>query len=120
MAGRMRPMNRESTFASSDTLVVVDRSRRRRNIIIAAVAVVAAILIAFFMLSGGKDEQAGAGADAKGGGQVPTVTVVVPGRSQVARMITASGALAARRDQPVGVAGEGGRVTRVLVDAGTW
>jgi RND family efflux transporter MFP subunit len=48
------------------------------------------------------------------------VTVVVPGRSEVARIITASGALAARRDQPVGVAGEGGRVTRVLVDAGTW
>jgi RND family efflux transporter MFP subunit len=46
--------------------------------------------------------------------------VVVPGRSDVARVITVSGALAARRDQPVGVAGEGGRVTRVLVDAGSW
>ena len=44
----------------------------------------------------------------------------VPGRSQVARTVTASGALAARRDQPVGVAGEGGMVTRVLVDAGAW
>ena len=46
--------------------------------------------------------------------------MVVPGRSQVARTVTASGALAARRDQPVGVAGEGGMVTRVLVDAGAW
>jgi RND family efflux transporter MFP subunit len=48
------------------------------------------------------------------------VTVVVPGQSQVARTITASGPLAARRDQPVGIAGQGGRVVRVLVDAGSW
>src|SRR4051812_3859728 len=102
MAERMRPMNRESTFASSDTLVVVDRSRRRRTIIIAAVAAVAVILIAFFMLTGGKDKQAGA--DGQAAAQVPAVTVVVPGRSEVARIITASGALAAQRDQPVGVA----------------
>jgi HlyD family secretion protein len=46
--------------------------------------------------------------------------VVVPGRSTVARTISASGPLAARRDQPVGIAGQGGRVTRVLVDAGSW
>jgi RND family efflux transporter MFP subunit len=45
---------------------------------------------------------------------------VVPGRSEVARTITASGALAARRDQPIGIAGEGGRVTAVLVDQGSW
>jgi len=46
--------------------------------------------------------------------------VIVPGRSEVARTVTASGPLAARRDQPVGIPGTGGRVTRVLVDAGTW
>ena len=118
----MRLMNRETTFASSDTLVVVDRSRRRRNIIIAAVAVLAVALIAFFMLSGGSEEKAGGpGAAAPGGrGQIPTVSVVVPGKSEVARIVTASGALAARRDQPVGVAGEGGLVRSVLVDAGSW
>jgi RND family efflux transporter MFP subunit len=44
----------------------------------------------------------------------------VPGRSQVGRTITASGPLAARRDQPIGIAGQGGRVVRVLVDAGSW
>jgi RND family efflux transporter MFP subunit len=113
-------MNRETHFASSDTLVVVDRSKRRRNIIIAVVAVAAIALIAFMFLgSGSKDEAAGAGA-AEGRGQIPTVSVVVPGRSQVARIVTASGALAARRDQPVGVAGEGGLVRAVLVDAGSW
>src|SRR5437764_7291376 len=64
-----------------------------------------------------KDAAAGA---AKGAGQVPTVTVVVPGRTQVARIVTASGPLAAKRDQPIGIAGQGGRVIRVLVDAGSW
>jgi RND family efflux transporter MFP subunit len=113
-------MNRESSFASSDTWVVVDRSRRRRNIIIAVVAAVAILAVAFYFLSGGKDEPAG-GPGAKGqGGNIPTVTVIVPGRSQVARIVTASGPLAAHRDQPVGVAGEGGMVRAVLVDAGSW
>lgn len=117
----MRLMNRETHFESSDTLVVVDRSRRRRNIIIAAVVVAALAIAAFMFMSGGKDEQAAEGAGGAGGrGQIPTVSVVVPGRSQVARVVTASGALAARRDQPIGVAGEGGLVRAVLVDAGSW
>ena len=115
----MLRMNRETRLQGSDTLIVVDRSKRRRNIIVAAVVGIAALLIAFMMFSGGEE---GAGETAAAGqeGQVPTVTVVVPGQSQVARTITVSGALAARRDQPVGVAGEGGRVTAVHVDAGSW
>lgn len=113
-------MNRETRLQGSDTLIVVDRSRRRRNIIIAAVAGLAIILIAMMFLSGGKKDEAAQQAAAGGGGQIPTVSVVVPGRSEVARTITASGALAAHRDQPIGVAGEGGRVTAVLVDQGSW
>jgi RND family efflux transporter MFP subunit len=119
----MHEMNRESSFASSDTLVVVDRSRRRRNIMIIA-AVVLLALIAGFMFMNRGETAADEGAAAAGGpgqrGQIPTVSVVVPGRSQVARVLTASGALAARRDQPVGVAGEGGMVRAVMVDAGSW
>lgn len=49
-----------------------------------------------------------------------TVTVIVPGQVTVAGTVTASGAIAARRDLPVGIAGEGGRVVQVLVDAGDW
>ena len=44
----------------------------------------------------------------------------MPGRSEIARIVTASGPLAAKRDQPIGIAGSGGRVIRVLADAGTW
>ena len=114
-------MNRETAFHSSDTLVVVDGSRRKRMMIIGAVvATLVVIAIVLMMMIRGAREEAATAAAANGKGQIPTVTVVVPGRSQVARTVTASGALAARRDQPVGIAGEGGLVTRVLVDAGSW
>src|SRR5688572_19482688 len=113
-------MNRETSIHSSDTLIVRDGSRRKRGLIIGAVVAVLALVIAYMMFGGGEDKPQTASEGAGGKGQVPTVTVVVPGRSQVARTVTASGALAARRDQPVGVAGEGGLVTRVLVDAGSW
>jgi RND family efflux transporter MFP subunit len=112
-------MNRETTIRSSDTLVVVDRSKRRRNIIIAAaVAAAIALVLALVFLRGGEDKPA---ADAAGNkGQVPTVSVVVPGRQTVARSISATGTLDARVDMPVGVAGEGGMVTNVLVQPGQW
>ena len=111
-------MNRETTFHSSDTLVVTDRSRRRRILIVAAVLVVLVAAALFFMM-GSSRKDAAAGAEA-GKGQLATVTVIVPGRSEVGRVITASGPLAAKRDQPIGIAGSGGRVVRVLVDAGSW
>ena len=112
-------MNRETSIRS-DTLIVRDGSRRKRWAIIGAVVALIALVLAYMMFSGGDEKPASAGAEGGGRGQIPTVTVIVPGRSQVARTVTASGALAARRDQPVGVAGEGGMVTRVTVDAGAW
>ncbi|MGB3929543.1 MAG: efflux RND transporter periplasmic adaptor subunit, partial [Sphingobium sp.] len=48
------------------------------------------------------------------------VTVTSPGQSTVARTISATGSLAARVDMPVGVVGEGGMVTRVMVEPGDW
>jgi RND family efflux transporter MFP subunit len=106
---------------SSDTLVVVDRSRqRRRMVMIGAIAALALLVVGLAVLSrhgGTKNAAAGGAASA---GQIPTVTVVVPGTSAVGRVVTASGPLAAKRDQPIGIAGQGGRVVRVLVDAGTW
>ena len=117
----MRFMNRETSFSSSDTLVVVDRSKRRRNIIIAAAVGIAILVAAVLFFSGGGEEQTAGGPGAgPGGGQVPTVTVIVPGRQSVARTISATGSLAARVDMPVGVAGEGGLVAAVLVQPGQW
>ena len=110
-------MNRETSFHASDTLVVTDRSRQRRWVIIGAVLIAVVVAIALFLMMRGGSDTADPTA---GAGQVPTVTVVVPGRSQIARTISASGPLGAKRDQPVGIAGQGGRVVRVLVDAGAW
>ena len=50
----------------------------------------------------------------------PNVTVVIPGRVSVEAVIAANGTIAARREMPVGVAGEGGQVVRVLVEPGQW
>jgi RND family efflux transporter MFP subunit len=110
-------MNRETSIRPSDTLVVVDRSRRRRQIVIAAAVAIIIILLAvgLLMARGSNKPAQGAGA-----GQIPSVTIVVPGQSQVGREVTASGPLSAKRDQQVGIAGSGGRVIRVLVDAGSW
>jgi RND family efflux transporter MFP subunit len=120
----MNDMNLETPIrtSESDSLVVADDGARRRKriaIIGAAVIAIVAVVLAL-MMSGGSEESAPAGGAAASAGQVPTVSVVVPGRTSVARVITASGAVAARRDQPIGVPGEGGQVTRVLVDAGSW
>ena len=54
------------------------------------------------------------------GSDLPTVTVMIPGSSTMQAMINATGTLAARREMPVGVVGEGGRVVSVRVEAGDW
>jgi HlyD family secretion protein len=114
-------MNRETSIRTADTLVVTDRSNRRRWVIIGAVVVLALVVaLLVFGRGGTKADSAQTAAGGKGAGQIPTVTVVVPGQSQVGRVVSASGPLAAKRDQPVGIAGQGGRVIRVLVDAGSW
>lgn len=122
------PVSRTETTVTTETLVI--RRRRRRLTLFAVLAVFLVLGAAWFLMSRGDaatetksaNGKAAGGAGEKGGrgGQRPPVTVIVPGRTQVARTITATGSLAARRDQPVGVAGEGGLVTRVLVDAGSW
>lgn len=65
----------------------------------------------------------GKGAEGKAGTaepQLPMVSVGAPGRRTIDRMISATGTLAAQVDMPVGIAGEGGRVTAVLVQPGQW
>jgi RND family efflux transporter MFP subunit len=116
-------MNRETSIHSSDVLVVTDRARQRRRWVIIGAIVVALVILGLAVVLGrgaGEKAQQAAGPNGAGAGQVPTVTVVVPGRTQVAGTIIASGPLAAKRDQPIGIAGQGGKVVRVLVDAGSW
>lgn len=98
--------------------VVVDPARARRRRLIIGALVVLALLIGGAMLfySHGEEEPFAAGS----GEQVPTVSVVAPGRTTVEGSINSTGTLAARREMPVGVVGEGGRVVSVLVEPGAW
>ncbi len=51
---------------------------------------------------------------------LPNVTVMTAGRTMIDRVVTATGSLAAKREMPIGVVGEGGMVTQVLVEPGDW
>ncbi|MEP5937603.1 MAG: efflux RND transporter periplasmic adaptor subunit [Erythrobacter sp.] len=90
---------------------------RRRLMIIGGVllALLIALAAAYFMNA--ESAPVAAGDDDS---QLSVVTVVAPGKTSIAGLITASGTIAARRELPVGVAGEGGRVVTVPVDAGDW
>ncbi|GAA0265438.1 efflux RND transporter periplasmic adaptor subunit [Alteraurantiacibacter aestuarii] len=90
---------------------------RKRRMIIAVVVAVAAIIIAALMLVGGESETPFA---PEQDGTTPAVTVISPGSGTYAGMINVTGTLAARRELPVGVVGEGGRVVSVPVEAGQW
>ncbi|MBY6015348.1 efflux RND transporter periplasmic adaptor subunit [Qipengyuania gaetbuli] len=89
-------------------------ARNKKPLIIGAIILLAAAIGAYFMLSS-------APADPNAGqAQAPAVSVVAPGRTTIAGEITATGTLAARREMPVGVVGEGGRVVSVPVEQGSW
>ena len=124
----MKTMNYESSKWSREAIddVPVDeeelaRKRKRRRIIIAVVLILLVVIAAWFMMrpsgpAGGEK----AAPKAAGGqrGAMPAVTFIVPTRQNVPIMISATGTLAAVRDMPVGIPGEGGRVVRVLVEPG--
>jgi HlyD family secretion protein len=121
------PMNYESSIAakSSDIDYLEDEAaaaKRKRNrlIIITLIAAAVIIIAAMMVRNSQKEAAATAAAGAATSTQGATVTVISPGRSQVSLTVSATGTLAARREMPVGVVGEGGMVTRVWVQPGTW
>ncbi len=103
------------SFDPLDEIDEEERRARRRMWIIGAVTAVLLIGLWFLLHKGDADKRA-----ADRTGQAPTVTVTSPGRAAVAGRISATGTLAARRELPVGVAGEGGQVVQVLVEPGQW
>ncbi len=118
--GKLTHMNYESSFSHDEAGAVAldeaQRNRRRRNIIIGAVLAVVVLAAAYALFGRG----GGAAEAGKADQQRPHVTVIVPTRQPVDRVLSATGSLAARREMPVGVVGEGGMVTRVLVEPGQW
>ncbi len=94
------------------------QSKGGRRLWLVLAALVVGAIIAAFMLSGG-EEEAPFMAD-EDESTLQAVTVAVPGAGTLEGTINATGTLAARREMPVGVVGEGGRVVTVTVEAGDW
>jgi RND family efflux transporter MFP subunit len=92
-----------------------ERRLRRRNLVLAGLAAVALVALWFAL-----HRSQAPNFEGDPSAQAPNVTVIVPGSTAVAGAINATGTLAARRELPVGSAGEGGAVAAVLVDAGQW
>ena len=113
-------MNYETTMSATINGEILQDNRDRNQRRIRIAGIILAILIiagtAYYFFGGGNS----APTDADKAGQAQTVTVFAPGRDSVMRAINATGTLAARREIPVGVVGEGGRVLQVYVDAGDW
>jgi RND family efflux transporter MFP subunit len=113
-------MNYETTMSATlnGEIMQDNRDRNQRRVRIAAIIVAILIIAgaAYYFFGSGST----APVDADKAGQAQTVTVVAPGSDSVVRAINATGTLAARREIPVGVVGEGGRVLQVYVDAGDW
>ncbi|HKY79854.1 MAG TPA: efflux RND transporter periplasmic adaptor subunit [Sphingobium sp.] len=113
-------MNYETQLAGDSPARVygeeqVLRPARRRFLVIAAVCAIILIAVSAWLMMRGKGAE-----PLNEGAQVPVVTVISPGQSIVDRTISGTGSLAARVEMPVGVVGEGGAVTRVLVQPGDW
>jgi len=107
-----------STLSDANPLLDdMGEGRGKRRWIIAGLVLLVIMAAIWFMV-----HRAGAGAaeetDKKE--QAPVVSVITPGRATIEGTISATGTLAARRELPVGIAGEGGQVLSVLVEPGQW
>jgi RND family efflux transporter MFP subunit len=116
-------MNYETRLTANDGVELLsDEERRqrgrRRMLIIGAIVLLVVALAAYFALRTSSDDASAAAAAQ--GQAMPVVSVIVPGRQAVEHVISVTGTLAARREMPVGVAGEGGMVVSVLVEPGQW
>ena len=113
-------MNYETTLEADSASMEAGEAtpvQGKRTLVVGIVLMVLALVLAWVYMNSGKDAAAGAAGE---GVAAPSVTVVRPGMTTVLGTITATGTLAARRELPVGIAGEGGQVVSVLVDAGDW
>ena len=122
-------MNYERKVESMDSLAGTTHSyfddeasnrRKRMVLIVAIILILVALAAAWFAFSAGKGDGAATAGAEGAAAAAPNVTVMIPGRVSVEAAISANGTIAARREMPVGIAGEGGQVVRVLVEPGQW
>jgi HlyD family secretion protein len=113
---RIDPASASAQQPDGNPLYEGEEDRRsRRWLILAGIAVLLVMVTIWFVT---RDTGVDPAKSAKA--QAPVVSVITPGRTTVVGEIAVTGTLAARREQPVGVAGEGGQVVSVLVEPGQW
>ena len=103
-------------FSSENPLLDDDTARTSKWRWALAALLLLVVMVAIYLLVHRGDVPANA--DKKD--EAPVVTVITPGRATIQGTINATGTLAARRELPVGIAGEGGQVIAVLVEPGQW
>ncbi len=112
-------MNMQTPIAMDETVRPYDldtgTGRPRRRWWLIALGIAVALVVTWALFGRAKPPVVAPAVAA-----VPEVSVVVPGQQTVADQVRVTGSIAARRDMPVGVQGEGGLVTAVFVDAGNF
>jgi HlyD family secretion protein len=81
-----------------------------------AIAVVLVVAVGGWRMT--RAPSGAAEAKEKDGAVPPLVTVVVPSLGNVATTVSLTGLISAQNDMPIGVEGDGGRVSQVLVEPG--
>jgi HlyD family secretion protein len=107
-------ISRRADIAYEDQQTTAQSTRRLLIIAVVGLLVILGILAWRMMQPSGIDP------NAKSANQSPTVSVIQPGRVLVEGAVSATGTLAARREMPVGATGEGGLVSKVWVEPGSW
>ncbi len=100
---------------AADAAAEVDARRRqkRRNwLIFGAIMIAVAAFIGFLLMKVNAPKPSAAPSGP------PVVSVMVPGNVLVSDRVSAVGSISARRDMPVGVAGEGGMISAIRAEAG--
>lgn len=116
-SGRYEPADQDMTDVAAES------ARRKRLFLIVAVVLTVLIILgayAAFKSSKSADDAAIEGGAAGKGVSTPTVTVKIAKPEMVESVISVNGSVAARREMPVGVVGEGGQILSVAVEPGQW
>ena len=107
-------MNFETRFTGDSLEAGQAWVQQRKRLILITVAVLLVLIGIYWFTHRSTVDDRNLGGD----NLVPSVTVIQPGLSAVSLAINGTGTLAARREMPVGVVGEGGAVSAVLVEPG--
>lgn len=100
---------------------ITDPARRKRLLVIAASLIaILAVVGAYFGYSTARQDDGAAATSGQVDAVLPSVTVQIAAPQSVESVISSNGSIAARREMPVGVVGEGGQVLSVQVEPGQW